>query len=501
VSAANADILLDELERAGVKPTGVIADSRRVASGDLFLAFPGLTVDGRDFVADAVTAGACAVVFESGDGRAVPRLPVPVLAVNGARALGGHLADRIYGCPSEQLWMAGVTGTNGKTTTSQWLARALGACEVRCGVIGTLGSGFPGALTDAQHTTPDAPATHRLLGELRAAGAQAVAMEVSSIGLHQGRVNGVRFDVAIFTNLSRDHLDYHGDMQTYAEAKADLFHMGVGHAIVNLDDAFGVELGRRMVERGTPVTGYTLVSTNGAAVPGARMLVAEDVTTTPAGIRFVVNWEGERRPVSVHLVATFNVSNLLAVMAALLIRGIPLDQTIRACARLQPPEGRMQIIGGVGEPLVLIDYAHTPDALEKVLAAARETARVRQGALIGLFGCGGDRDAGKRPMMGEVGARLCDVLWLTSDNPRTEDPQAILAQVAAGAGARARLEIDRARAIAQAIETAAADDVIVLAGKGHENYQEIARVRHPFSDIDHARAALKRWHADTGASS
>jgi len=246
------------------------------------------------------------------------------------------------------------------------------------------------------------------------------------------------------------------------------------------------------------VTGYTMVATNVDAVPGAQVLVAESVSTTSSGIRFIACWQQARIPVSVQLVATFNVSNLLAVMAALLVRGMSLEQAVRTCARLQPPEGRMQIVGGVGEPLVLIDYAHTPDALEKVLLAARDTAEVRHGALIGLFGCGGDRDAGKRPMMAEVASRICDLVWLTSDNPRTEDPQSILDQVAAGAGGNAHRELDRARAIEKAIAQAGADDVVVLAGKGHENYQEIAGVRHAFSDIEHARVALKRWHANAG---
>jgi len=489
VTDAVADSLLAELKNAGIVPTGVSADSRRVVSGDLFLACPGLTVDGRQFIPAAAEAGACAVVAERG-GAALPALGIPVFEVDQAQRLGGYLADRIYDRPSARLWVAGVTGTNGKTTVSQWLAMALGAFGVRCGIIGTLGSGFPGKLEAGTHTTPDAPAVHRELAALSSAGAQAVAMEVSSIGLHQGRVNGVRFDVAIFTNLSRDHLDYHGDMETYAEAKADLFRMAVGQAVINLDDAFGVELARRMADAGTPTIAYTLVPTNVLAAPGVRVLVAEDVRSTASGIRFNVAWDGERMPVSVRLVAPFNVSNLLAVMAVLLTRGESLKDAVQACMPLTPPEGRMQIVGGVGEPLVLVDYAHTPDALEKVLQAARGTARARRGKLICVVGCGGDRDKGKRPIMGEVASRLSDTAWLTSDNPRTEDPQIILEEVAAGAGQNAVLEIDRAQAIRFAIHSANADDVIVLAGKGHESYQEIMGVRHPFSDVDEARAAL-----------
>lgn len=490
MTEAVADTLLTQLKDAGIVPTGVTADSRRVASGDLFLAYPGLTVDGRRFIAAAIEAGACAVVAEQGAASAADR-PVPVLEVPNAQKLGGFLADRIYGQPSARIWVVGVTGTNGKTTVSQWLAVALASCGLRCGIIGTLGSGFPGKLEAGMHTTPDATAVHRELAALHAAGAGAVAMEVSSIGLHQGRVNGVRFDVAIFTNLSRDHLDYHGDMETYAEAKADLFRMKVGHAVINLDDTFGVELARRMVDAGTATIGYTLVATNAAAAPGVRLLVAEDVRSTASGIRFSVRWGDERLPVSVRLVAPFNVSNLLAVMATLLARGEALKDVVQVCMPLTPPEGRMQIVGGVGEPLVLVDYAHTPDALEKVLEAARDTSKARRGKLICVVGCGGDRDKGKRPIMGEVASRLSDTAWLTSDNPRTEDPAVILDEVAAGAGQNAVLEIDRAQAIRFAIHSANPDDVIVLAGKGHEPYQEIKGVRHPFSDVDEARAALK----------
>ena len=493
MNAHAANALLDQLQRVGVTPTGLSADSRCVTPGDLFLAYPGLSVDGRNYVDQAIARGACAVIAEAGDEVALPATQLPVLRAPNVRALAGLIADRIFNAPSAALWVAGVTGTNGKTTVSQWLARALAACGLRCGVIGTLGSGFPGELIEGLHTTPDAVAVHRCMARLRDAGARAVAMEVSSIGLHQGRVGGVRFDVAVFTNLTRDHLDYHGDMQAYAEAKAALFATDVGHAVINLDDAFGVELARRAAARGMPLTGYTQMPGNVGAVPEARVLVAENVTTTAAGIRFVACWDGRRVPVAVQVVASFNVSNLLAVIATLLVHGETLENAVRACVRLTPPEGRLQIVGGVGEPLVLIDYAHTPDALEKVLDAARDTARARHGAVCCVFGCGGDRDAGKRPLMGAVVSRLADRVWLTSDNPRGEDPEAILDDVAAGIHGAMVREVNRSAAIAQAIGAAAADDVIVLAGKGHETYQEIRGVRHPFSDLEQARTALTAW--------
>ena len=502
MSAPTAIGLLEQLKKVGVVPTGATADSRTVRPGDLFLAYPGLATDGRRYIAQAVEAGACAVIYDSAksaDFTAPPEVGVPVIPAEGLRALAGYLADRIYKAPSVMLWIAGVTGTNGKTTVSQWLARALASRGLPCGVIGTLGSGFPDQLVDGLHTTPDAPSLHRRLAELHDAGAVAAAMEVSSIGLHQGRVNGVRFDVAIFTNLSRDHLDYHGDMTTYAEAKADLFAMNVGKAVLNVDDKFGAELARRSTARNVPVIGYTLDPANPAILLGVRTLVADGLEVTSAGMRFDVHWGEEQVPVSAQMVGRFNVSNLLAVIATLLARGETLQNAVQACQRLSPPAGRMQMVGGVGEPLVLIDYAHTPDALEKALDAGRETARARNGSLVCVFGCGGDRDAGKRPLMGAVVAQRADAVWLTSDNPRSEDPELILDQIAAGLKRSVARNVDRAQAIERAVIYAAVNDVIVIAGKGHENYQEVRGVRHPFSDLEQARNALAHWHERRGA--
>lgn len=499
MSQADALRLLDALRAAHVVVSGLCVDSRAVTPGDVFLAHPGLRVDGRDFIGQAIAAGAAAVIYEAGDGFAPSAAAVPMLPATDLRALAGHLADVVYGAPSADLWVAGVTGTNGKTTVSQWLARALSLRGERCGIIGTLGSGFPDLLAEGQHTTPEAVAVHRTLAWLRGEGARAVAMEVSSIGLHQGRVAGVRFDVAIFTNLTRDHLDYHGDMRAYAEAKADLFRMAIDHAVINLDDAFGVELIKRLAGKGVAVIGYTLHTANAEKAPAGCALVAEEISTTASGVRFVACWQGHRVPVSVALVADFNISNLLAVMGALIARGAALDEAVQACARLRPPAGRMQMLGGIGEPLVLVDYAHTPDALEKVLLAARQTANARKGRLACLFGCGGDRDAGKRPLMGAVAARLADTVWLTSDNPRSEDPEQILDQIAVATGDSVHRLADRAQAIREAIAAAAADDVIVVAGKGHEPYQEIKGVRHPFCDVTHGKDALAAWAASHGA--
>ncbi len=502
MSASAATALLDQLKAAGVTPTGATADSRKVRPGNLFLAYPGLVTDGRRYIPQAIEAGACAVIYDaapSADFSVPQNTDVPMLPAEGLRALAGHLADRLYNAPSAGLWVAGVTGTNGKTTVSQWLARALCGHDVLCGVIGTLGSGFPDDLVEGMHTTPDAAALHRRLSELRDAGAVAIAMEVSSIGLHQGRANGVRFDVAIFTNLSRDHLDYHGDMTTYAEAKADLFTMDVGKAVINVDDSFGAELARRATARGVPVIGYTLDPRSPAITLGVPSLVADGLQVTSAGMRFDVQWGEEQVPVNAQVVGRFNASNLLAVIATLLARGETLQNAVQACARLSPPAGRMQMVGGVGEPLVLIDYAHTPDALEKALDAARETAAARQGCLVCVFGCGGDRDAGKRPLMGAVVAKRADAVWLTSDNPRGEDPESIIDQIGAGIERSVARNADRRQAIERAVIYAGANDVIVIAGKGHETYQEVRGVRHPFSDLEQARDALARWHERRGA--
>ena len=496
-----AQAVLDALADQGVKPGGITADSRSVVAGDVFAAYPGFRSDGRRYAADAVERGAVAVLWESSDGLPPPALAIPCLPVEGLRALSGYLAHEIYGRPADTLWLAGVTGTNGKTTISQWLARALSDLGQPCGIIGTLGSGFPGQLDAATNTTPDAPALHRQLARFVAAGAVATAMEVSSIGLDQGRVNGARFDVAIFTNLTRDHLDYHGSMEAYALAKAQIFDLPglVGH-VLNLDDTFGLDQARRLVVRGQRVIGYTLVPTNAQALQGAQVLAAADLRAIPAGMRFALLVDGRRFEMNVPVVARFNVSNLLAVIGALLVRGVEVDEAVRVCSHLAAPEGRMQVLGGIGEPMVVVDYAHTPDALAKVLEAVRDSAQARGGRLTVVFGCGGDRDPGKRPLMGAVAAQLADRVLVTSDNPRSEAPEAIIAAVAAGASGAVEQVIDRAAAIARAIADAGPDDLVLIAGKGHEPYQEIQGRRLPFSDVTEARKGLTAWNANFGAT-
>jgi UDP-N-acetylmuramoyl-L-alanyl-D-glutamate--2,6-diaminopimelate ligase len=393
-----------------------------------------------------------------------------------------------------------VTGTNGKTSCSHWIAQACGACGARTAVIGTLGTGFPALsgepkrLKPGPNTTPDSVDLHRSLAKLLAAGAQGVAMEVTSIGLAQGRVNGVAFGAALFTNLSRDHLDYHRDMESYARAKQRLFETpGLVHAVLNLDDVQGVHLARTLAGTGVSRAGYSCFAGAAAGAGLERYAEAHAIDVSARGIAFTVrsSW-GEARIVSA-LLGRFNVSNLLGVLATMLVSGVPFERATAALAALRPVPGRMQQLGGGGKPLVVVDYAHTPDALEKALVALKDVARASGGRLVAVFGCGGERDRGKRPLMGAVASRHADSIIVTSDNPRGEDPAAIIAEVrAALPGTHEAIE-DRRVAIARAVTSANAADVVLVAGKGHEPYQEIAGKKLPFSDVFEVQQALAGW--------
>ena len=482
--------ILQQLKGKGVAVTRLTADSRRVQPGDVFVAFPGSQADGRDFIEQAVARGAAAVIAEAGPVALVKvgAGDAPIIEVGGLAEFSGEIAHLVYGRPSEHLWLAGVTGTNGKTSVSQWIAQAMNRMQHRCAVIGTLGNGFLDSLDESPNTTPDAITLHAALAGFVARGADACAMEVSSIGLDQARVNGAAFDVAVFTNLTRDHLEYHGTMAAYAAAKEKLFLVpGLAAAVLNLDDPVGAALAAKL--RGRPGTkirtiGYTLTDIGGSAAD--EILRAENLGMSAAGIEFDLRGVHFMAPV----VGRFNASNLLAVIGALLTRNERLEDIAVALRRLQPPPGRMQAVGGVDQPLIVVDYAHTPDAMEKALGVLRETAAARGGRLICVFGCGGERDPGKRPQMGAIAERLADHVVITSDNPRREDPQAIIDDILAGMKTLPSIQPDRARAIADAVAPADQRDVILLAGKGHEPYQEIAGVRHAFSDIDAAKSAL-----------
>jgi len=476
------------LARLGAVPRRITSDSRQVRAGDAFAAFPGEKCDGRAFIGDAVARGAGAVLWETLGYRWQPEFKIANQSVDNLKAKLGAIADFVCGSASRSLWMVGVTGTNGKTSCTQWIAQCLDACGRRAAVLGTLGSGMVGVLEPALNTTPDAAVVHETLAKFKAAGAQAVAMEVSSHGLDQGRVNAVAFDVALFTNLTRDHLDYHGTMAAYGAAKARLFGWPGLHAcVINADDAFGQSLIDGVRGRGQKVLTYGF---SGADI------AATGLATTPAGIALSVATPWGRGDVQTRLVGAFNAANVLGVLGVLLASEVPLDAALAALAIVNPPPGRMQRLGGAGKPLVVVDYAHTPDALEKVLVALRP-AVVEGGELVCVFGCGGDRDPGKRPEMGRAASRLADRVVVTSDNPRSEDPAAIASAVVHGirdtGNRRWAVELDRGAAIAAAIAAAKPDDVVLIAGKGHEDYQERDGVREPFSDAAAAAAALARW--------
>jgi len=476
---------LGQLARQGAMIERLVADSRRCAPGTAFFAYPGERADGRRYIPDAIARGAAAVLWETGGFAWDPAWRVPNIGLPGLRGAAGALAHDFYGRPSAALWTCGVTGTNGKTTCSQWIAAALSGAGAKCGVIGTLGTGFPGRLEKARNTTPDALELHGALAEMRREGAVAVAMEVSSHGLQQGRVAGVAFDCALFTNLSHDHLDYHGTMDAYAAAKARLFDAAdLGCAVLNLDDVFGAQLAERAAARGVRTIGYSLVS------PAATREFLFASRLEDGRVKIASSWGEAESPLDA--LGRFNAANALGVVGALVAQGMDFRDAVRRLASLPEVPGRMQRLGGDGAPLVVVDYAHTPDALEQVLRALRPVTEARGGRLVAVFGAGGDRDRAKRAPMGEAASRLADRVVLTSDNPRGEDPLAILRHIEAGVSVAHQVEPDRARAIEAAIAAAADADVVLLAGKGHERVQEIAGRRLPFSDAEAARAALAR---------
>lgn len=476
--------LVEAMRKAQPAITRLVADSRKVGAGDAFLAYPGGAHDGRAHIQAAIEAGAAAVIWEPqgfawNPAWTVFNQPVPEL-----KAQAAMLADAWYGAPSEALWLIGVTGTNGKTSCSHWLAASLNALGRRTALVGTLGNGFPGALGETGHTTPDAVTLHGLLADYRAAGAEAVAMEVSSHALDQGRVGQVRFDVAVLTNLSRDHLDYHGDMASYAQAKARLFAWPeLKCAVLNRDDEFGQRLLEALQGGRVRVLSYGLE---------AGDIHAEGLSIDRDGLRMTVVTPSGRGELHSPQIGEYNASNLLACLAALLASEVPLGDALRALSAVPSVPGRMQRVSAAGEgPTVIVDYAHTPDALHKVLATLKPLAGA--GRLVCVFGCGGGRDKGKRPLMGGVAAALADRPFVTSDNPRHEDPATIIAEVLAGMPPGQDAVVDRQSAIRQAIREAGANDIVLIAGKGHEDYQEIQGQRLPFSDIEEAAAALRTW--------
>ncbi len=474
-------------------------DSRTVRDGDVFLACPGLEGDGRNHIAHALDQGASAVLIHAASADPVSEsdFAVPVFEVVGLQSRLGALADLWYGQPSVHMTVIALTGTNGKTSCAQWIADAIQSEGSRAGVIGTLGVRFPDGRLDAGSlTTPDVVSVHRMLAELRDAGADYVVMEASSIGLEQGRLDRVRIAVAAFTNLSRDHIDYHGTMQSYEQAKARLFSWpGLQHAVINRDDEAGMRLARSLAA--TTVSTLLFGIDGTLAKPLAPALSARDVRLGQDGLSFSLCDATAAAPVVSKMLGLHNVSNLLCVAGVLVALGWDLQRVTTAIRLLLPVDGRLQqvvpVLAGQSVPKVVVDYAHTPDALERALQAMRALAEARGGRLWCVFGCGGNRDAGKRPLMGEIAVRLADQVVVTSDNPRQERPDAIIDQIVAtlpSTAAHVRIEVDRAQAILHAVLAAQAVDVVLLAGKGHETYQEVDHARHPFDDRHWARAAM-----------
>lgn len=491
--------LLDEL---GVPVRNPVTDSRQVKSGDTFLAYAGEITDGRRFIPQAIAAGANAILWDPQDFSWNPEWRIPALAVNDLKAKAGLIASYVCGHPSEKLWMVGITGTNGKTSCSHWYAQAMTSLGKKTALSGTLGSGFCGELAPAGNTTPDATVLQRTLANFLAQGAQGAVMEVSSHGLVQGRINGTTFAVAVLTNLSRDHLDYHADMDAYAAAKARLFFWpGLQYAVINMDDVLGVELSRQLVNKSAKIIGYGFRYPEERYSSQFKMVYGSNLQVSIHGMEFDIEFEDNHAHLKTGLLGKFNASNLLAVVAAMLASGIRLPDAARSLQSVQPIPGRMEKYQGIDQPIIIVDYAHTPDALEKVLctlrgllraAGQKQPATGHSARLFCVVGCGGDRDKGKRAMIGEVATRLADEVIFTSDNPRTEDPSSIIRDIATGAGTdNYQIEIDRALAIYQAIANAQAGDMVLIAGKGHEKFQEIKGRKIPFSDAEVVQQVLQ----------
>lgn len=474
----------------------LVADSRRVRPGDGFLAWPGAANDARHFLPEVLAAGAAACLIEA-EGAQLDNLidDARVAMYAGLKSAAAPIAAAFFAEPSLALSVVAVTGTNGKTSTAWWLAQALSQLGQHCAVVGTLGMGEPGALVFNGLTTPDPVLFQAQLRTLVDEGFVACAVEASSIGLEERRLDATQIHTAIFTNFTQDHLDYHGTMAAYWAAKEQLFHWpGLQAAVVNVDDVHGAELATALATENLDV--WTVSCT------GPARLMAHSIQYGLDSLRFDVV-EGETAfPVSAPVVGEFNVSNLLGVIGALRSLGLPLKAIAAVCTTLTAVPGRMETLTADAAPLIVIDYAHTPDALQKTLQALQPQAQSRGGKIWCLFGCGGDRDASKRPLMGAVASRHADHVVLTSDNPRSEDSADIMAQILAGMPASAAVlqQPDRALAIAVALQQARPQDVVLIAGKGHESDQEIQGVRLPFSDREQAKLALATYAAATGTA-
>jgi UDP-N-acetylmuramoyl-L-alanyl-D-glutamate--2,6-diaminopimelate ligase len=474
---------LDDILKIRDANRHMTSDSRQVKKGSVFVAYRGERADGRDYILEAIKNGAAAVVWERDGFDWDDENKLPNLGVINLRHESGQIANQYYDFPSEKLWVIGVTGTNGKTTCSHWIAQAFNAINKKTAVIGTIGNGVLNSslgLTDANNTTPDCIVLQETLSTFVRENVEVVSMEVSSHGLDQGRVNGVAFDVAVFTNLTRDHLDYHGDMQAYGNAKKKLFKWeSLRCAVLNIDDELGQLIKQEMQACNKQVMTYGL-NNKANVFPNSLKMNNQGVqmnVVTPLG----------EASLSANVIGDFNVYNLLAVLTTLLASGIGLTEAIEAVSKVKSVAGRMQQFGGENLPLIVVDYAHTPDALSQSLQTLKKQTK---GKLLCVFGCGGNRDKGKRPLMGKVSDEVADQIIVTSDNPRNEPEVLIINEILAGTSGKAKVIQDRKEAIEFAIHTAGKNDVVLIAGKGHENYQEISGVRYPFSDAEVVQKAL-----------
>ncbi|WP_304985924.1 UDP-N-acetylmuramoyl-L-alanyl-D-glutamate--2,6-diaminopimelate ligase [Coxiella-like endosymbiont] len=466
---------------------GLQTDSRKVQKGDLFIAYPGMRSDGRQYIKEAIDKQAVAVFFDPHDYKPSIESPVPLIPISRLQNQVGEIAARFYSHPTKHLKIIGVTGTNGKTSCTHFIAQLLQSQGMPCAVVGTLGYGFVRNLTKTNYTTPDPLQLQQAFVQMRTEGARAVVMEVSSHALDQHRVNGVHFDIAVFTQLSRDHLDYHGSMENYARAKELLFEkIGLSYGVVNCDDEFGRYLIAKYHKK-LMLIGYSMKGIKNDRVP---LIMATAIKTLDQGFSVTVQtpW-GNGTLTTPPLFGRFNISNLLAVIGVLGLSGVSLEKSFLELSKLKNVPGRMQLVECASGPQVVVDYAHTPDALEKALMSLREHCR---GQLICIFGCGGDRDRGKRPQMGAIAERYTDQVIVTNDNPRSESPLAIIQDIKAGFKnpQSVVVETDRAAAIHYAVQKATVDDIVLIAGKGYETTQVIGRDVLPFDDVQEAQKAL-----------
>ena len=482
-------------EQAAISVTGIQNDSRKVATGELFLALPGTITDGGRYIAQAIEQGAAAVLIDTAVvdsastklSSASGNSPAPSIEIENLSSQTGEIAARFYDEPSQSLNVIAITGTNGKTSCGRIIAELAEYSDKKCLVIGTTGNGFSGQLEKASHTTPDAIEIQKLLAWGRDQRAEMVSMEVSSHGLEQNRLSGVCVSTAVFTNLTRDHLDYHGSMQSYGDAKQKLFSLpNLSHAVINIDDQFGRELLNSLPDSVNGLS-YSLVSEDAT-------LYARRIENTKGICADIETPWGNGR-IACSLLGEFNLSNCLAAIGALCVSGFALEKVLAGIKTLKPIEGRMESFGGELQPTVIVDFAHTPDALEKALIQIRQ---ICNGNLICVFGCGGDRDKGKRPLMGEIADRLCDQVILTDDNPRNENPNLITDEIVAGLGAKEKLTVihDREASITRAINSAQSGDYVLIAGKGHEQTQQYQNESVWFCDREVVQRILSRGDND-----